>query len=374
MNPSHRTPRHWLLRRTPTDIPVWILVFQTGLSLAISPLPQRSLQAVWPHALGLVAYYVLARWPWSERQLGWAWWGLVLGAPAMALLGLAGVEAGGGKVADLPGMGTLARLTADSFNPNVVAGYLVLLCPFPLSKALATTPTGSRLQDVLSRGMATAASGLTLVGLFVTGSRAGLAAALVGVLLLLALRWPRVALRVGPVLLVIGAALAWRVNWARTGEALLRSGSVGGLEERVEIWSRALYIAQDFAFTGVGFGAFEPVVELMYPLFLISAGTASHAHNLLLQVAADLGLPGLIAFLSMLTLSAALLARTVRHTGDPLARACLVAGLAVLLHGLVDAAVWGNKGAAIPWAVLALAVPLFERSLRVSGRPAAVAA
>jgi putative inorganic carbon (hco3(-)) transporter len=43
------------------------------------------------------------------------------------------------------------------------------------------------------------------------------------------------------------------------------------LAGREEVWSRALYALQDFPFTGVGLGQFEPVVNAIYPTFLVGA-------------------------------------------------------------------------------------------------------
>jgi len=371
MESERHTPRHWLLRRTPTDIPFWIIVFQTVLSLAISPLPQVSLRAVWPHAAGLMLYALIVRWPWTGRQLRWAWWALVLGGAGMGVVTLFAVDTVSKTLRGLPGAGMLSEIIGRSFNPNVIAGYLVLLSPFSLARALEAPPAQGRDTSTLLRLIAGLVWCASMACLWLTGSRAGLAAGVVGAALLLVLRWPRVALRVAPILIVAGAALAWRVNWAQAGDALLAAGTVGGLDVRMEIWSRALYIAQDFAFTGLGFGCFEPVVELMYPLFLVRAGTTTHAHNLFLQVAVDLGLPGLVAYLSLLGLTGYMLLRASRATTatpgaqtlGTMSRACLAAGLGMLLHGLLDSAAWGNKGAAIPWVVLALAVPLFERAV-----------
>ena len=74
-----------------------------------------------------------------------------------------------------------------------------------------------------------------------------------------------------------------------------------GLQGRVELWSRALYAIQDFPLTGCGLGTFRQVVHLLYPPFFVEPGAdLAHAHNFFLQVALDLGVPGLIAYLALL--------------------------------------------------------------------------
>ena len=129
----------------------------------------------------------------------------------------------------------------------------------------------------------------------------------------------------------------------------------------MEIWGRALYALQDFAFTGVGIGHFNQVIPLLYPYFLIAPSVdIPHAHNLVLQIGVDLGFPGLIAWLSLLLTVFVVLVHTVRRPPNPLARALaagVVAGMtAMLVHGIVDAALWGTKLAFIPWLLFALAM------------------
>ena len=41
-----RRQRPWLIRRSPCDVPIIVLLFTVGLSLIVSPLPERSLGAM----------------------------------------------------------------------------------------------------------------------------------------------------------------------------------------------------------------------------------------------------------------------------------------------------------------------------------------
>jgi putative inorganic carbon (HCO3(-)) transporter len=116
---------------------------------------------------------------------------------------------------------------------------------------------------------------------------------------------------------------------------------------------------QDFPFTGVGMGTFTAVADRLYPFFLYAPGTVEHAHNLFLQVAVDLGLPGLVAWLAILLglgYSAGWLVkissgdahvlpgRSLAMTGRwrlGLAAGLLAALVALVVHGLTDAVTWG---------------------------------
>jgi putative inorganic carbon (HCO3(-)) transporter len=137
------------------------------------------------------------------------------------------------------------------------------------------------------------------------------------------------------------------------------------LDQRVEIWSRAIYAIQDFSLTGLGLGTFERVIAVLYPLFLNPEGTVPDAHNLFLQVAVDLGLPGLVAYLALLGLTFASgfsAYRTFRgKEQSAMAGLCLVciAGLPGT-YGLTDSANWPTKLAFIPWAVMGLLVGLHQ--------------
>jgi hypothetical protein len=131
---------------------------------------------------------------------------------------------------------------------------------------------------------------------------------------------------------------------------------------RVEIWNRALYAIQDFPFTGCGLGTFRRVVHILYPLFLASPDfDIAHAHNIFLQTALDLGLPGLVAYLALLGIALATCWRCARR-GGPLVRATalgLAAGLVGLhVYGLADAVALGSKPGVAFWFALGLIAAL----------------
>ena len=125
-----------------------------------------------------------------------------------------------------------------------------------------------------------------------TQSRAaylGLAAAL-GFLLLW--RWPRLCwllLPVAAITVLAGALGAGQPFMAMVGA----DNAVGGLEERAAIWRAALSAVHDFPLTGIGLGTFPVAIPLLYPL-RVTIDSYPHAHNLFLQLAVDLGAPGLL--------------------------------------------------------------------------------
>jgi putative inorganic carbon (HCO3(-)) transporter len=111
---------------------------------------------------------------------------------------------------------------------------------------------------------------------------------------------------------------------------------------------------------------FRRVMPVMYPAFLTPPDyDVAHAHNQLLHTGAELGLPGLIAYLAVLFVVAAMLVRTWRHTGDARLRwlaAGLGAGfLAFFMFGMADAIALGAKLGIVFWAALALAAAVDAR-------------
>jgi putative inorganic carbon (HCO3(-)) transporter len=123
-----------------------------------------------------------------------------------------------------------------------------------------------------------------------------------------------------------------------------------------------VYAIQDFPFTGVGLGTFRRVVGLLYPLFTISPDIdIAHAHNIFLQVALDVGVPGLIAYLALLWVAGAV-AWHVARGGPPLLQALAIGLLAALvslhLYGLTDALALGSKPGLAFWMILGLLAAL----------------
>ena len=220
--------------------------------------------------------------------------------------------------------------------------------------------------------LALAGLGLAVGTLALTQSRSGWLGGAAGLLALamlagLASRQRRLQiLAVALPLALIAAAgvfLALRPDVvSRFFDAAGGAGSEISFSGRPEIWSRAIYAIQDFSFTGTGLGTFRRVVNLLYPLFTISPDTdIAHAHNMLLQVAVDVGLPGLIAYLALLELAAAVAWSAARRSSGAVCSLGLglFAGLIALhIYGLTDALALGSKPGLVFWMALGLIAAL----------------
>jgi putative inorganic carbon (HCO3(-)) transporter len=150
-----------------------------------------------------------------------------------------------------------------------------------------------------------------------------------------------------------------------TDSALAQSAGAS-LIRRLDIWRLSLQLVKAQPVTGIGLGNYEAVFTAAFPTLPLVGGRLAppHAHNLFLQVALDVGLPGLVAHLGLL----ALLLRSVgsrlwtprRRRTTIFATSAVAIGVygalvALLVIGCFDNALWGTKLTLIPWTLFALA-------------------
>lgn len=134
----------------------------------------------------------------------------------------------------------------------------------------------------------------------------------------------------------------------------------------MEVWQRGLMMVQDFPVTGIGIGTYDPIAHSLYPFFIAAPDELiPHAHNNLLEVAVDLGIPGLMAYSALLIGFVLCATRAYRALTNDGARA-LIAGLgfgmlAYQIFGLTDAFILGSKPGLLMWIFIALAVACYVR-------------
>ena len=309
---------------------------------------------------GLALYYAAANWAGERSRLGWLRAGLVVAGLGLALIAPFSTSLLAGKFSFLQqGLAHLPRLLSETVNPNVMAGILIILIPLAIAALLFSWRQSRPIELAL---MAVAAI-TSLAVLPLTESRGALISVAAALLVLVALRW-RWGWLALPLSVLGGGVLVWRVGVERIFALFSAGSAIGGLSGRPEVWSRALYMIQDFPFTGVGMGSFKPVANLLYPFFTLGPDAdVPHAHNLALQVAVDLGLPGLVAWLALFGLvfaGAWQVYRRGRASGAGwwagLGAGLLASQVALGVHGLTDAVTWGTRPAVLVWAVWGLAM------------------
>ena len=368
------------LPRTPFNLALLPLVITLGVGILVSADPADSLPKATGVVLGLAVWRFIAIAVNSRRHVAVAVGLLLVICLGFSLTGVLNLR-------DLPKIPVLAA--ANPFrnlalpgveqlttHPNQLAALIAFFLPLLVALLVAPPRPGGRLWRVVL-----AAVTLVVVGILaLTQSRGGWIAGAVGLFALLAL-WAAIlppsprrrALRLA-IALVLLAALAG-VLWVGPGtlwELWLNPpeetavGTLWTLGVRRQIWPWAVTAIGDFPFTGVGLGAFRHVVFRLYPLPPWPDYDVGHAHNIFLQTALDTGLPGLVAYVAVLFVAAAVGWRVARR--DPGLRAVslgLLAGLVALhVFGLADALVLGAKAALVFWFALGLLAAMNKEGLQ----------
>ncbi|MDX1437107.1 MAG: O-antigen ligase family protein [Anaerolineales bacterium] len=350
-----------LTRRTPADLLVALLLLMVPVTLGVTAVPDKTIPQTLRLLTGVGLFYAVLNWGVSRRRINLLTTAALAGGLGLAVFAVFSVDWAEGKLAFFPDWiyAGLPALVSDTANPNVVAGNLVLLLPLAISLPLFAWRE-------LSKGlrMLAVASALAMTAILVLSQARGGALAMTAVLGLLAtLRWRRGWLVLAAAGLGL-VALVRLVGMAEIASFFSARLALGGLAGRQEIWSRALLIIRDFPLTGIGMGSFTEVVDALYPLFHLEPGKVAHAHNLFLQVAVDLGVPGLVSWLGiwlLVVFCSWRLFRAGRSRGDRLLTAT-AAGLlggqgALLVHGMVEAVTWGMvRPAPLLWGLWGLSL------------------
>jgi putative inorganic carbon (hco3(-)) transporter len=272
-----------------------------------------------------VAALVVATSPREDLQLVLIALALASGLLAVvALIGLGAQEsvAGGAIV--------INRAQAGFSHPTALA--LVLVLTFPIAFA-----AGLR-GPVALRPLLLAAAALGVAGLLLTHTRGAIVGGIVAVIVMM--RWAPFR-RVAAALLV-AVAIVTALNPESVTEAAPvtvvgeRLGTLASLktrnDDRRDIWSKSPTIFAENALLGVGQGNFS-VAARHHGLLDVGGAPFDHAHNLLINVALELGLIGLVLLLVFLAHVIRAAAAALRSSGPadyPLALA-LTASLAGLL-------------------------------------------
>ncbi len=326
----------------PLRDPAWS---QAGAALGLS-LPGRISLAPeegWTGAMRLLVYagvlLLAVQLGHSQRRESAILWGVALAGGAYALYGLLVWADGNRLVLWMAKWAYPDSLTSTFVSRNSYATYAGIgLCATLalLARALARAP-----RPAVNEAAALMALALPITAaLLLTHSRGGVLATMLAVLAMAAL----VALGAhgGRVRLAFaGAAGALLV----AGLLVLGSGVVGRLTPegvegwggRAQIWAGAAAAALDRPVLGGGLGAFADFFPAYRDLELgLQSGSIDKAHNLYLELAAELGLPVailLVAGLGWLVFRA-LTASLRDRPGAPLAAAG--ASVLVAVHSLAD--------------------------------------
>lgn len=407
-----------------------LLLWWLPITVAVAVAPTVAWQSVGYCFLGMTCYLVLSNHPYLQEDPVRLTWGLLGLSGGLLVIAPSLVQwKSTFRLFYIPLYDWFQAIqlgNGDIIHANVFAGALVLLTPIALSlcikpkvpsykveiqheteqaKVILPHHKTHRWAFLWEIGYVAMASGLVVL-LLLTQSRGGYLSLAVILPLLICLRWPRLTYTLP--LLAAGLLFAlYRWDFWQIFDLLGADNTFGGAEWRGPVWHAGWQALQDFAWTGIGIGNFQQVMPLLYPNPAITNPAATHAHNLLLQIGLDLGLPGLAAYLTLYLTMISMAIATLRRTRSPQATAaalgatwdghalvapanvgvtvstkrfirqvvhyertrrqhwaiaagCLAALIGMQVHGGLDAVTWGNKLAFVPWLIFAQITLLYQ--------------
>jgi O-antigen ligase len=219
--------------------------------------------------------------------------------------------------------GGVNRATGVFTGPNQFGTYLLMFIPVLIS--------GLVQPRWLAWVLASGAVGLLLL----TRSEGAMVAALATAGLGLLVRSAKLpAIRTLAVVAAIVAATGVGLVLTTIPAERLNEVSDG----RYFLFQAGLRMVRESPWFGVGLGTFYRDLGSFYPAGAQGREVHAHAHNLYLQIVAELGLPGFLAFLRPFWI----LAVRVRQVPSlsPIQRGLLAGVVAVLLHSLTDYTLW----------------------------------
>jgi len=322
-----------------------ILCIMGVVGFVVSPYHSKTRGAFF--FMGLVTYGVTVALIDSPRRLSQAFGLLSLLGLAITLIGAAGtnwsisklaaISALSGSIPTAPALSLALIGAPGGIHPNEVAGMLTLYVPplfgFVLFGGRAAVLARPRRAFSILIGIVLS---LMAIYLALSLSRAALLGLGVAVILLLWMRrreWGAAAVGAIP-LAVLGAYFFLPSGMLDAIVSSALSTFTGSGETRTEIWRQAVQAIANAPLTGIGLANF-PVI-FRYNIYLPPNWPFPivHAHNVFLQAALDLGLPGAVAFALLLADIAWHALRAGRRLEGAAAGVCCGLGAALLAFGV----------------------------------------
>ena len=242
------------------------------------------------------------------------------------------------------------RVVSMFDNPNVLGEFLILI--FPITLALMAT---SKLS--YERFFLFAISMTSCWCLVFTWSRGAWIGCMIATVLFLCVS-SRYFFAAGLLSLPWLGAFVWL---KRDSLILTRLTSFGdsSTSYRLGIWKGVLHMLQDVGLFGIGIG--EEAFKTIYPMYALTGiEEAPHAHNLYLQIAVEMGVFALIAFMIFIFLFAQFsfsFCKSAMNRSNKLLSLGMFSGvLALLIQGMTDYVWYNYRVFLLFWMIVGLGV------------------
>lgn len=345
--------RSWPLPwRTPLDAPLLVFGFVCAVSTAAS-LHVRD-ASDWA-SLWIVAGYFVTYW-WLEGLPGTVrfvtWW--IVAAAVVAAYAILQHFTGIDVYREALGRATLTRPRAAGDSGYAALGFFRSYLTFGHAMLPPFALTAARVGRG-GMGYAIAGALLTVSIIYSTARGAWLALAAMAIVLVLLGQRRRLGRAAFVLVGIIGLLLTANADLRGQARSML---SIGGVNAgRLAIYAANRDIVHDHPWLGLGFGRYRRASGRYYDAYP-AADRRSHAHNNYLQIAAESGLLGLAAFMSIYGVALRRAGAAWSIASDPDRAELLVgAGAAVvgfMVGGLTQYTFGDNEVALAAWVVLAL--------------------
>ncbi len=268
----------------------------------------------------------------------------------------------------------------STIHPNKMAGMMVLFGPFLVESGVRSFRNGKRNQVL----RITVAAILFLIGLLATGSRGAMLALFCGlgvwglwlICYRVGIRIKKSPIPIFIILLLFFTAAIVTLLVAFPGGPLAVATQIPGAataESRLVLYKQSLALSGDFLLSGAGLASF-PGLYARYILF-ISVPFFFYTHNLFLDVLIEQGIFGLSALVAVYFFSGVRLVASARHLPKRkisqlswLRHAVFASLIVIIIHGLVDDALYGELGTPLLFVApgFALAVSATRQKVRKS--------
>ena len=303
-----RIDRSFHLRRLPYDAPALLFVVIGLLSVAVAPDKAFSFYNFY-HLVPIYAltYLLVGQTLRKTRELQRVAFAMALSAALVILYGfyqfIFGIDISSMKWVDGEAFPELSKRVFSTWeNPNILAGYLDIVACIAVG-LIGVLQRGWRILAILLLAATLACLGMT----YARGACLVVAVVLAGYG---ALRDWRILL--GIVVVGAGALLVDPVLADRLLSVFTRVDTSS--EMRLAFWESTVAMVMDHPFLGIGWGMYFMVYP-EYDFYLQGAPVQIvHAHNMYLNYAAEIGIPGALSFLWFFFGSLVLALRVPRKT------------------------------------------------------------
>ncbi len=280
-------------------IPLWLLMLGVAGATTLWSLdPLHSANGFLSLGSLSIVYILVALSHVDRRILTRTENGLLIGGVTVCLYGLAQFFLLGGFPNDVAGQpsGSGGRFGNDMLGPNNEAIALML----PLFLAVSRSLTR---QDARTRNLYSGIAALMLLGIVMTGSRGGILAAIAaGLVMTITSKQGRRRLLTYTAAGVAFGAIAFFLHPLGLAQRDVTTGSSSG---RTDIWRVGLAACPHYCPLGAGWETFPVVYAETQPTVpdaavLVGQGGSYQPHNVILLVAIELGVPGLILLFAVL--------------------------------------------------------------------------